>query len=173
MSKFHQWATNSANAEVTKRGVVDDTDCLLPVETGWGDDELKYIEGKKTVAIEATKNQAVLRGENRIRTCEPVLPVTRFPGVPLQPLEHLSFSQCGCKGTKKSVKRKGKEEKFHSEVKNSAHSTVCLLTDDLFTDIESRCQPCDDVADEGGLVALAAQGDGSHVGGIRLQNDAV
>ena len=29
-------------------------------------------------------------GENRIRTCEPVLPVTRFPGVPLQPLEHLS-----------------------------------------------------------------------------------
>ena len=30
-------------------------------------------------------------GENRIRTCEPVLPVTRFPGVPLQPLEHLSF----------------------------------------------------------------------------------
>ena len=31
-------------------------------------------------------------GENRIRTCEPVLPVTRFPGVPLQPLEHLSFS---------------------------------------------------------------------------------
>ena len=33
----------------------------------------------------------LLRGENRIRTCEPVLPVTRFPGVPLQPLEHLSL----------------------------------------------------------------------------------
>ena len=32
-------------------------------------------------------------GENRIRTCEPVLPVTRFPGVPLQPLEHLSKMQ--------------------------------------------------------------------------------
>ena len=31
-------------------------------------------------------------GENRIRTCEPVLPVTRFPGVPLQPLEHLSIN---------------------------------------------------------------------------------
>ena len=30
-------------------------------------------------------------GENRIRTCEPVLPATRFPGVPLQPLEHLSL----------------------------------------------------------------------------------
>ena len=40
------------------------------------------------------------RGENRIRTCEPVLPVTRFPGVPLQPLEHLSLI-CGCKGSKK------------------------------------------------------------------------
>ena len=34
-------------------------------------------------------------GENRIRTCEPVLPVTRFPGVPLQPLEHLSFNKKG------------------------------------------------------------------------------
>ena len=30
-------------------------------------------------------------GESEIRTREPVLPVTRFPGVPLQPLEHLSF----------------------------------------------------------------------------------
>ena len=47
-------------------------------------------------------------GENRIRTCEPVLPVTRFPGVPLQPLEHLSlvvkqfaFRKSECKGTKK------------------------------------------------------------------------
>ncbi len=32
-------------------------------------------------------------GKRGIRTPEPVLPVTRFPGVPLQPLEHLSF---GC-----------------------------------------------------------------------------
>ena len=39
-----------------------------------------------------------LRGENRIRTCEPVLPATRFPGVPLQPLEHLSFFVSDCKG---------------------------------------------------------------------------
>ena len=31
-----------------------------------------------------------MSGKDRIRTCEPVLPVTRFPGVPLQPLEHLS-----------------------------------------------------------------------------------
>ena len=30
-------------------------------------------------------------GESEIRTREPVLPVTRFPGVPLQPLEHLSL----------------------------------------------------------------------------------
>ena len=36
-------------------------------------------------------------GENRIRTCEPVLPVTRFPGVPLQPLEHLSLRFAGTK----------------------------------------------------------------------------
>ena len=31
------------------------------------------------------------RGETGIRTPEPLWTVTRFPGVPLQPLEHLSF----------------------------------------------------------------------------------
>ena len=45
-------------------------------------------------------------GENRIRTCEPVLPVTRFPGVPLQPLEHLSFSKNRCKITENIVCRR-------------------------------------------------------------------
>ncbi len=39
-------------------------------------------------------------GEDRIRTYEPVLPVTRFPGVPLQPLEHLSLVVSGCKSRK-------------------------------------------------------------------------
>ncbi len=42
-------------------------------------------------------------GEGEIRTREPVLPVTRFPGVPLQPLEHLSGDElsefCGCKSS--------------------------------------------------------------------------
>ena len=38
-----------------------------------------------------------LRGESEIRTREPVLPVTRFPGVPLQPLEHLSLRKAGAK----------------------------------------------------------------------------
>ncbi len=34
-------------------------------------------------------------GENRIRTYETLLGFTRFPGVPLQPLEHLSnFGGC-------------------------------------------------------------------------------
>ena len=42
-------------------------------------------------ATEGVLNLFLVCGENRIRTCEPVLPVTRFPGVPLQPLEHLSF----------------------------------------------------------------------------------
>ena len=31
-------------------------------------------------------------GERGIRTPEPLLTVTRFPGVPLQPLEHLSLA---------------------------------------------------------------------------------
>ncbi len=42
------------------------------------------------------ENQRVLNlfsGENRIRTCETLLTLTRFPGVPLQPLEHLSIRQ--------------------------------------------------------------------------------
>ena len=48
-----------------------------------------------------TLKAAFLSGETGIRTREPVLPVTRFPGVPLQPLEHLSSCRlsefCGCK----------------------------------------------------------------------------
>ena len=32
-----------------------------------------------------------LRGETGIRTPDTLLGYTRFPGVPLQPLEHLSF----------------------------------------------------------------------------------
>ncbi len=50
------------------------------------------------------ENQRVLNsfsGENRMRTCEPVLPATLFPGVPLQPLVHLTLHICGCKDTKK------------------------------------------------------------------------
>ena len=45
---------------------------------------------KRDFRLVSLKKSSSLRGENRIRTCEPVLPVTRFPGVPLQPLEHLS-----------------------------------------------------------------------------------
>lgn len=33
---------------------------------------------------------SVFCGATEIRTREPVVPVTRFPGVPLQPLEHRS-----------------------------------------------------------------------------------
>ena len=39
----------------------------------------------------------ILCGEDRIRTYEPLSAVTRFPGVPLQPLEHLSFVFAGAK----------------------------------------------------------------------------
>ena len=43
----------------------------------------------------------VFSGETGIRTPEPLLTVTRFPGVPLQPLEHLSLQLIfisDCKG---------------------------------------------------------------------------
>ena len=56
-------------------------------------------------------------GENRIRTCEPVLPVTRFPGVPLQPLEHLSFF-CATK-----VQIKFESQKLFSHF----HSSACIF----------------------------------------------
>lgn len=36
-----------------------------------------------------------LCGETGIRTPEPLWTVTRFPGVPLQPLEHLSWLNNG------------------------------------------------------------------------------
>ena len=36
-------------------------------------------------------------GKRGIRTPDTILLYTRFPGVPLQPLEHLSFVKCECK----------------------------------------------------------------------------
>lgn len=48
--------------------------------------------GKKKKPTDFQQVSICKSGENRIRTCEPVLPATRFPGVPLQPLEHLSFN---------------------------------------------------------------------------------
>ncbi len=41
----------------------------------------------------------LLCGVTEIRTREPLVTVTRFPGVPLQPLEHHSniFAKCGAK----------------------------------------------------------------------------
>ena len=50
----------------------------------------RFAERTGFFRLKALNPFLLLRGENRIRTCEPVLPVTRFPGVPLQPLEHLS-----------------------------------------------------------------------------------
>ena len=51
----------------------------------------------------------LLCGESEIRTRDTLLGYTRFPGVPLQPLEHLSFlvnirmfMKSGCKGNKKN-----------------------------------------------------------------------
>ena len=41
-----------------------------------------------------------LCGETGIRTPETLLEFTRFPGVPLQPLEHLSFAYFSKAGTK-------------------------------------------------------------------------
>ena len=37
----------------------------------------------------------ILRGETGIRTPDTLLTYTRFPGVPLQPLEHLSITILG------------------------------------------------------------------------------
>ena len=57
--------------------------------TTWSLVGLKQDSKKSSDYLEALN--PFICGENRIRTCEPVSPVTRFPGVPLQPLEHLSF----------------------------------------------------------------------------------
>ena len=44
-------------------------------------------------------NRRVFRGERGIRTPDTLLAYTRFPGVPLQPLEHHSFADKLCKNT--------------------------------------------------------------------------
>ena len=43
------------------------------------------------------------RGVTEIRTRDTLLTYTRFPGVPLQPLEHHSLHICACKGNEKIV----------------------------------------------------------------------
>ena len=48
-----------------------------------------------------------------------------------------------------------------------------LLANFLFADPIGFGESGDDVADEGGLVALATHGNGGHVGGVGLQDDAV
>ncbi len=50
----------------------------------------KVIEQKSERALYDTLASELACGKNRIRTCETLLGFTRFPGVPLQPLEHLS-----------------------------------------------------------------------------------
>ena len=52
------------------------------------------------------------RGESEIRTREPLLTVTRFPGVPLQPLEHLSKELI----SEHSQKRRKLQKKYHIQV---------------------------------------------------------
>ena len=53
-----------------------------------------YRVRKLTYFHGSTQN---LCGETGIRTPETLLEFTRFPGVPLQPLEHLSFALSGAK----------------------------------------------------------------------------
>ena len=60
-------------------------------------------------------------GKRGIRTPDTLLTYTRFPGVPLQPLEHLSsslaeaetiFQRCGCKDTAFYLKKSKKAKLF-------------------------------------------------------------
>ena len=48
-------------------------------------------------AIQSCMQGFICCGENEIRTRDTLLAYTRFPGVPLQPLEHLSFRVSGGK----------------------------------------------------------------------------
>ena len=49
---------------------------------------------KKRLSRKKLRNSQGVCGENEIRTRDTLLAYTRFPGVPLQPLEHLSM---GCR----------------------------------------------------------------------------
>ena len=65
-------------------------------------------------------------GERGIRTPETVSPFTRFPGVPLQPLEHLSLPYKRCKSRPKLRFDKRKQPKvficrFLFTKKSTAH----------------------------------------------------
>ncbi len=63
-----------------------------------------YFEMNKEISLENHQiSKAYLSGVSEIRTRDTLLAYTRFPGVPLQPLEHHSlhcFLLCVCKGSK-------------------------------------------------------------------------
>ena len=80
--------------EMAKKSPKEQPQSILPAERTGFEKSLEFF-------LEAL-NPFHSCGENRIRTCEPVLPATRFPGVPLQPLEHLSNRKAGAKVAKKS-----------------------------------------------------------------------
>lgn len=62
--------------------VVNDTNILIDLYNAVSDLILRLIYCKKHISP--------IRGKTGIRTLEPFLTTTRFPDVPLQPLEHLS-----------------------------------------------------------------------------------
>ena len=49
---------------------------------------------KICLRLETLWERLFLRGERGIRTPDTLLAYTRFPGVPLKPLEHLSSALC-------------------------------------------------------------------------------
>ena len=59
------------------------------------------------------------------------------------------------------------------DAEHTAHILVGVAADVLLADLIGIGQTGDDVADESRLVALSPHRDGSHVGGVGLQNDAV
>ena len=62
------------------------------------------LEEKKKKPTENQRVPFLRSGENRIRTCEALLTLTRFPGVPLQPLEHLSLLKNGLTKTEQKAR---------------------------------------------------------------------
>lgn len=119
-------------------------------------------------------------GETGIRTPDTLLTYTRFPGVPLQPLEHLSFCfvvQNYCLSFKKHNECgdflfSSDKNRLNVNSKHSLYIFIGLAGNFLFSNAYTLCQFLKNIKNVCTLVSLSAHWDRCHIRTVGLKHDA-
>ena len=82
----------TSNAQVCRRHLRREGDCCVIPTVCHGHPVQIFLFSTSLEQVQIRLFIKIFCGERGIRTPETLLEFTRFPGVPLQPLEHLSFS---------------------------------------------------------------------------------